>query len=314
MSSAALPDNQPTGENGLVRFFRESSPVSLVALAVLAIGLAAVAIPSFIYVAQESWNTEQGGHGPIVLVTGFWLLCRLWPEAMTRAKAPPLWRVILLFALLLPAYAFARVTQIVELDGYLMYCCILGALYSVIGGAAMRRLWFPLLYMVFMFPPPDTVVAWITLPMKTGISQVAIKLLQLFGYPIGGEGVFIYIGQYALLVAAACSGLNSIIALGAISLFYIYIRHEAEWHYALVLALFTVPVALLANFVRVICLILLTYYGGEATAQGFLHNFAGILMFGISVGTIFAFDTVLKRAWDRIVGNGAPVEQKQVAA
>ena len=48
------------------------------------------------------------------------------------------------------------------------------------------------------------------------------------GQPIGGAGVTIQIGQYQLLVAAACSGLNSIISLSAITLFYIYIRHQAD--------------------------------------------------------------------------------------
>src|SRR3546814_21130469 len=120
----------------------------------------------------------------------------------------------------------------------------------------------------------------------------------MFGYPIGGEGVRIYIGQYELLVAAACSGINSIISLSAISLFYIYMRHQAHWRYALLLVLLIVPVALIANFFRVLVLILLTFHAGEAAAQGFLHNFAGILMFSIALLTIFGLDLLLKPFWE----------------
>jgi exosortase/archaeosortase family protein len=89
--------------------------------------------------------------------------------------------------------------------------------------------------------------------------------------------------------------------LTAISLFYIYVRHQAEWRYAAFLVLFIVPIALLANFVRVLILILLTYYAGEAAAQGFLHNFAGIVMFAVAIASVFALDSVLKPLWNRYV-------------
>lgn len=272
------------------------------AAAILALGAAAFALPTMVFVARESWSTEQGAHGPIVLATGLWLLARLWPGARQVARPPAPWRVWSLLGILLPLYVLARITQVVELEGYLMYGTLLAALYSIIGAEAMARLWFPLFYLGFMFPPPETLVAAATTPMKMMLSQAAISLLSLVGLPIGGRGVMIYIGQYELLVAAACSGLNSIISLSAVSLFYIYIRHQANWRYALLLTLLIVPVALAANFVRVLILILLTYYAGEATAQGFLHNFAGILMFAIALLFIFLLDEVLKKAWDRYQG------------
>lgn len=313
LKSAALPENTRALTSSRMALFLGSPQVNRLAFLMLALGIIVIAAPTLLYVSETSWSTEQGGHGPIVLMTGLWLFYRLWPRGVAVAQNPPLWRVVALLALLLPSYIFARVTQIVELEGYLMYACLLTALYSAVGGATMRRLWFPLFYLAFIFPPPDTVVAAITIPLKMGLSQFAITILQQFGYPIGGEGVTIFIGQYQLLVAAACSGLNSIIALTAISLFYIYIRHQAEWGYALLLIFVSVPVALIANFVRVICLILLTYYAGEATAQGFLHNFAGTLMFMVAVVAIFAIDAVLKPIWNRIVGNGNPHSEPGLA-
>lgn len=291
------------------RFGKSSAPgtanIDRVAAWGLAVGVLAIAVPTLVFVARESWSTEQGAHGPIVLATGLWLLFRLWPGAASALRTPPIWRVALLLAVFLPGYALARITQVVEVEGYMMYACLLTAMYSVVGGAVMRLLWFPLFYIAFMFPPPDTLVAAITLPMKVGVSQAAITILHALGYPIGGQGVMIYIGQYELLVAAACSGLNSIISLSAISLFYIYIRHQAEWRYALLLVLLIVPVALIANLVRVMILILLTYHMGEAAAQGFLHNFAGIVMFAVALLTIFAFDGVLKPLWNLVVRPGA---------
>lgn len=268
---------------------------------VLAIGVLIFCVPTMIFVVRQSWTGEEGAHGPIVLVTGLWLLYRRWKEISGFAAPARSGTVWMLLAILVPLQIFTRITQIVEIEGYLMYAIVLVVLYSLVGLEAMKRLWFPLFYLAFIFPPPETVVAFVTVPMKIWLSEAAIWFLDLFGYPIGGEGVRIYIGQYELLVAAACSGINSIISLSAISLFYIYMRHQAHWRYALLLVLLIVPVALVANFFRVLILILLTYHAGEAAAQGFLHNFAGILMFGIALVTIFALDILLKPLWDRFV-------------
>ena len=267
---------------------------------VLILGLVAFCVPTMKFVMQQSWAGEEGAHGPIVLATGLWLLVREWQNARAFAKPAPPGMVWLMLAVLVPLQIFARITQIVELEGYLMYFTILVVLYAIIGLDALRKLWFPLFYLAFIFPPPETLVALVTVPLKIWLSKAAIGVLQLFNYPIGGEGVTIYIGQYELLVAAACSGINSIVSLSAISLFYIYMRHRANWLYSGLLVLLIVPVAMVANFFRVLILILLTYHAGEAAAQGFLHNFAGIAMFAIALITIFAADEVLKPLWDRV--------------
>ena len=267
---------------------------------ILVLGLVAFCVPTMKFVIQQSWAGEEGAHGPIVLATGLWLLVREWQNARAFAKPAPSGTVWLMLAVLVPLQIFARITQIVELEGYFMYFTILVVLYAIIGLDALRKLWFPLFYLAFIFPPPETLVALITVPMKIWLSKAAIGFLQLFNYPIGGEGVTIYIGQYELLVAAACSGINSIVSLSAISLFYIYMRHRANWLYSGLLVLLIVPVAMVANFFRVLILILLTYHAGEAAAQGFLHNFAGIAMFAIALITIFAADEVLKPLWDRV--------------
>jgi exosortase len=167
------------------------------------------------------------------------------------------------------------------------------ALYGVVGFRAMKALAFPLIYLFFAFPPPETVIYTLTLPIKVAISDAAIAVLQLFGLPIGGTGVMIQIGQYQLLVAAACSGLNSIVSLSAITLFYIYLMHRGEHRIQAILLLFVLPVAIAANFLRVLILILLTYYGGEAVAQGFLHDLAGVTIFVLALLLIFLIDKIV---------------------
>src|SRR3546814_8915797 len=105
-------------------------------------------------------------HEPIVLVTGLWLLFRRWKEVSGLARVAPSASVWALLACLVPLQIFARITQIVEIEGYLMYACLLVVLYSLVGLEVMKRLWFPLFYLAFIFPPPETLVAFVTVPMK----------------------------------------------------------------------------------------------------------------------------------------------------
>jgi len=263
-----------------------------------------LAVPTFFSIARVSWSTEQGAHGPIVLATGIWLVGLEWRRLNEIASPgnPLIAAAVMVPALLL--YALARVTDILEVEGFALYAALVAVFYLYAGTRAMRLLWFPLFYFLFLFPPPDTVVWAITQPLKLWISEAAVAMLDAVGYPIARVGVTIQVAQYQLLVAAACAGLNSLISLSAIGLFYVYIRHKANWRYAALLMLAIVPVAILANFVRVIILVLLTYHFGDAVAQGFMHNFAGVTMFAISVLGIFAVDALASPIRERLARRG----------
>lgn len=261
----------------------------------LCAGFLVLIAPTLIFVARETWSGEQGAHGPIVLMTGIWLLWTKWPTVRDAISPPAAWKAALLLTSLLVLFVFARITHIVEVEGYVMYATALAAVYALVGAKVLWKLAFPLCYLVFVFPPPETLVYTLTMPLKIAISETSIAFLQLFNYPIGGTGVTIQIGQYQLLVAAACSGLNSIVSLSALTIFYIYVRHSENLRYAAILLLAVVPVAIAANFIRVLILILLTYHAGEATAQGFMHDLAGITMFATALLLIYLIDLGLQR-------------------
>jgi exosortase len=256
----------------------------------LALGCAVLVLPIMIEVARQSWSTEQGGHGPLVLVTGIWVLWRELKGKKIEMRPGSLLISLPLLAVSLGAYVLARITGVLEIEAFAMYGALISAAYMLFGAALIRTIWFPLVYLAFTLPPPDTVVAAVTQPIKIAISEWAVSLLHLAGYPIASSGVTIQIGQYQLLVAAACAGLNSIVTLTALCLLYVYLRHRSNWVAFLVIALAAIPVAVVSNFVRVLVLVLVTYHLGDAAAQGFLHDFAGLLMFAVALLTIFGVD------------------------
>ena len=181
-------------------------------------------LPTMIEVATETWTREQGGHGPLVLATGLWAVWRELKGKNIDLRPGKLSVGLPFFALALGIFVVARITGILEIEGFAMYGAVVSAAYIIFGGAVMRAIWFPLVYLAFALPPPDSVVALVTQPIKIAISTWAVSVLRLFGYPIASSGVTIQIGQYQLLVAAACAGLNSIVTLAALCLFYVYLN------------------------------------------------------------------------------------------
>ena len=257
-----------------------------------AIGLAAIVLPTMIQVARVSWSTEQGGHGPIVLATGIWLLWRELKTGNAEPRPGKLTTGLVLMAPLMAIFLLSRITGVLEIEAFAMYGALITAAYLLVGGAVLRTIWFPLVYLAFTLPPPDTVVAAVTQPIKIAISSGVVSLLDLVGYPVASSGVTIQIGQYQLLVAAACAGLNSIVTLGALCLFYVYLRHRSNFTAFIVMALAAIPVAIVSNFIRVLVLVLVTYHFGDSAAQGFIHDFAGLLMFAVALLTVFGIDQV----------------------
>jgi len=301
-------------DTGTTEGFGKNPIQWILANPVLVAGLLAVFIPTILFVARDSWSTEQGAHGPIVLATGLWLLVREWQHARPFAKPAPTAMVVLGFVPLAALYYISRVSAIVEIEGYVMYGLLVLALYSFVGKRAMIAMWFPLFYMLFLFPPPETIVAAVTNPLKIALSNWSVNFLYHLGYPIAQEGVTIQIGQYQLFVADACSGLNSLISLSAISLFYVYLRHHANFRYSMVLFVTVLPIAIFANFVRILFLVMLTYYGGEAVAQGFLHDFAGMTTFMIALISIFLLDYAIRLFWPGLKLSNEALAQAEAAA
>lgn len=257
---------------------------------VLAVGCAAFIAPTMLEVARETWSTEQGGHGPLVFATGIWALWRELKAEKPQSRPGRLVPSLLMLAPALTLFVLARITGILEIEAFAMYGGLIAGAYLLFGGAVIRSIWLPLVYLAFTLPPPDTVVAAVTQPIKIAISTGAVTVLHALGYPIASSGVTIQIGQYELLVAAACAGLNSIVTLTALCLFYVYLRHRSNFVAFLVIAVAAIPVAVLSNFVRVLVLVLITYYFGDAAGQGFLHDFAGLVMFSTALVVMFGID------------------------
>jgi exosortase len=262
----------------------------------LILGTLALAVPTFLRLGQQVWTKESGAHGPIVLATGIWLVARKWRAMQDEARPGSLPLTVAGVAASLAIYVFGRAYDFMSLEALGLYGFVLSLFHDRFGLKVMLANWFPLFYLGLLLPAPNWLIDEMTAPLKLLVTTVATAIVDPTGIPITQQGVTMTVGPYQLLVEDACSGMNSLIGLIAITLFYIYLLRNASWRYSAFLVCLVIPIAIAANVVRIITLILLTYFFGDAVGQGFLHVTAGLFLFALSLILMFSMDSLASRA------------------
>lgn len=275
------------------------APVDAAVLGLLALAYVVLYGPAFAVLSRTLWASDEQGHGPIILGLSFVLLgLRAQRIAAAAGAARPLagWTLLVL-ALLLFIVGDAQDILLFQVGSQIP---LLAALLLLFGGwGALRAAWFPLFFLLFMVPLPEALVAAVTTPLKSAVSAVAAQLLYLAGYPVGRSGVVLTVGPYQLLVADACAGLNSMFTLEALGMLYMNLMRYTSVARNTTLALLLVPVAFFANVVRVVILVLVTFHFGDAAGQGFVHGFAGIVLFVVALLLMLVLDRLLGLVFDR---------------
>jgi exosortase B len=259
------------------------------------LGLLVLYVPTLFDLVNGLWSTEGQAHGPIILALSIWLIYRQWQSMMDKSTGKPTsaigWAV---FVIAVMFYVLGRSQHIMLFELSSSIWMLAAILLIKRGGSALKIMWFPLFFMLFMIPLPSTIVATLTMPMKMAVSYVTANVLFWAHYPIARNGVILQIGQYQLFVADACAGLQTLLTLESLGLFYLnVVRHTSAFR-NIVLAILIVPISFAANVIRVITLTLVTYYFGDEAGQGFLHGFAGMVLFLSALILILGIDALLQ--------------------
>lgn len=254
------------------------------------LAFAALAIPTLVENAQQSWSTEQGAQGPIVLAIGVWLLVRQWPKMRAAARPSSGAITLALEGVAGLVYVLGRVSDQFLIESYALYALGLVAIYGMLGAPGIAKGWFPLAYLIFALPAPYTLTWLLTNHLQILVTGAAVATYQFLGFSIVRDGLNILVDQYELAVREACSGMNSLISLSAIGLVYVHIRRSPPGWYFLLMAGPILAFAILGNFARVLILIALTHYFGDAVAQSYLHETAGLVTFTVALFGVIAFD------------------------
>jgi len=258
-------------------------------------GLLLLYVPSYINLFGGLWRSEQQGHGPIVFGISIWLLVRKWPAlfGLSAARIKPIVATLCLLVGLL-AYVLGRSQDIPILEIGSIVWVVAAIVLLLRGWSGLKIIGFPLFFMFFMIPLPGVVVDALTAPMKLAVSSASEQILFGLGYPVARSGVVLQIGAYQLLVADACAGLHTLFTLEALGLLYLNVVRYDSLARNVTLSLLIIPISFTANVVRVTALTLITYCWGDEAGQGFLHGFAGMVLFVTALLLIVFVDSLLR--------------------
>jgi exosortase B len=262
-------------------------------LGLVVFGLLLMYAPTYATLDRTIWNIVGQGHGPVMLALTMWLIWQRLPAftALTTPGKALAGGLTLTLGLLVYIVGHSQDILFMDVGSQILVLAGVALLYR--GWAGLKLMWFPLFFILFIVPIPGSIVDQMTAPLKAAVSYTAENLLYALHYPIGRSGVTLTIGPYQLLVADACAGLNSIFALEAIGVFYLSVIGHTSRLRNILIAAMILPISFISNVTRVVTLVLVTYYFGDAVGQGFVHSFAGILLFMLATALTICTDAVL---------------------
>jgi exosortase D (VPLPA-CTERM-specific) len=160
------------------------------------------------------------------------------------------------------------------------------------GKEVFKALGFPLSLLIFMIPLPTMFGTMIGVHLKSISTLLGEMILRLFGISVFVEGNVINLGVTKLQVVDACSGLRYILPLFAIGVVFAYFFEKARWK-QFVLAVSTIPIAVISNGIRIGITGILAQKYGSKVADGFFHGFSGWLIFMFAFALLFVFYSIL---------------------
>ncbi len=274
----------------------------------VACGAAALYVPTYLTLARTLWRDDEYAHGPLVLGMFLLLAWLSWRGAKASRPRPLAGGLLLVAGLAL--YVVGRTLEIPLFEVASHIPVLAGAVLMVAGTSGLRSFAFPILFLLFLVPLPGFVLEAIATPLKELVSAAVQVLLSGLGYPIERSGVVLAIGGQQMLVADACSGMNSLYALFALKAVYQQLTAPSRASRLVSLLLAVIPIAIAANVVRVAILVLVAHHFGDDAASGALHTIAGLAVFVIALALIMSLDRFLPRA-SRLVPR-APVASRLV--
>jgi len=253
------------------------------------------------YLAVNWYQDPNFGHGFFVPLFSAWVI---WSDRRRLASIPvkPSWwgLVVIVGALgiliagVLGAELFLSRTSLIFL--------LAGLVIFFLGWAQFRGILFPWACLFLAVPIPAIVFNQITFPLQLLASQFASSVLSMLGVPVFREGNILNLPAMQLDVAEACSGIRSLMSLGTLAIILGYFLEPQRTSRRVLLALASVPIAMLANGFRIVATGLTVHYWDPERGEGLFHEFTGLVIFMVALVLLFGFYGLMKwttKLWAR---------------
>lgn len=244
--------------------------------------------PTFLWMKARFLETDSYySHGFLVPLVFLFLI---WTkrEELKKSKIAPLTLGLFLLIPALLLHLIAYRWGINFISGFSFIIALFGLLLYLFGRDVTRHLTFALCFLVFMMPLPQVMIIHISFKMKIFAAQVATSIIKLFNIPSVRTGSIVQLPNTSLTIGDPCSGLRSLISLTALGALYAYLAKISKIR-KIILFLFSIPLALFANAIRIVLLLIVAFIYGSEVATGKFHDFSGFLLFVIAlIGLIIA--------------------------
>jgi len=257
------------------------------------VGMAFLGIFLVLFWPALAWMAERFdapdsfySHGWLVPLASGWLI---WQrrDALKRLTPRPSYASLGLLIASVTMHVLATWWRVHWLSGLAMLGSIWGLVWAVWGRAVLRTLRVPLLFLLFMVPLPSILLIATSFRLKLIAASLATHVLTFLGIAAHQAGSTIQVPGVSVIVDDTCSGLRSLIALIALSMLWTTmmppsVRRWQQW--TIVVA--AIPIALVANMIRIVVLVLLAAIYGPQVAGGFIHFGSGVVVFGVALASL----------------------------
>jgi exosortase len=238
-------------------------------------------------VAMElQWRTEPDySHGYLILPLSAILLYS------RRASFPGFslrihWMGLSLLCIAGALRIASSLTFMEFLDGWSIVPWVAGIVWMLAGPRALLWAIPAILFLVLLVPLPYRVETLLSLKLQSVVTSLSANVLRALGLPAVADGNTIWMGELQMLVEDACSGLRIFVGMAAFAFFWAALIQRA-WIDRVVVLVAALPMAILANMIRVVATCCSYYFFDESTA-GVLHDWEGVLMVLLAAGLLWS--------------------------
>ena len=263
------------------------------AVAAFAVSLGILYWPVLTKLASDWAHDDNYSHGFLIPPLAAYLVWERWDRLKGTPCSPTIAGLFVIagsFVVLLAGSLGAELF----LSRIALIGALIGSVLYVLGWRHLRLLAFPLGVLLLMIPIPAIIFNQVVFPLQLVASQAGEAALSAAGIPVLREGNIITLANTTLEVAEACSGIRSLVSLLTLAIVFGYFTDPRNG-IRTAIALSAVPVAILANALRVAGTGIAAHYYGASAAEGFFHSFSGWIVFIAAFAMLFIVVQLLHR-------------------
>lgn len=235
-----------------------------------------------LYWIAGTWSTYQGSHGPVILAISLYMIWTKRGLIKRLEVSPNLPFGVVLTAAGCVLLITGKLSSILLLQYLSMVVTFLGLVWLLLGTNFLKAIWYPIVYIIFMFPIFSELLAVFSIYLQTVAAWIAYNILNVAGIAVYRHGIFLELPSVALEVARECNGINHIMALVSLAIPLAYWTQES-WTKRLVLIAMAFPIGVIANGLRVAIIGFFAVYkpGGPLHGPYDLFYVSFIFFFGM---------------------------------